>query len=700
LQRIECENGDPVDDCRLMQETGSPLVLQCKHSLNLSQSVDSELAKVAVQFVDQHRLPSHASDNLAIATSTAASSRIRNDLRNVLDRIREADADTPIADLPLNNLERNAYLIFASHIDEAWRARTGSDPTDSERRVVLRQCHVLVLDVDPGGAHETEAQLLLRTAVLQDPMQGDTCWTALVERCARLAADRSGADRVQLQEHLIALHFGLKTVLDVDADVARLETFALDSLAALEAGRLTIPSPTGDIDLHRTSIDALIDHAEHANLLIVGDPGIGKTVALHHLARHGIARGWPLLFLAVGGIGATNLGELRNELGLGHDVLEVLAQWQPGTPKLLIVDALDAARSDPQADFWRVFIDVVNKELGDWHVVASVRTWDLRNSPRLRAQFPGPPQQFDKLDDGELHQLEGTWPELADLVLTAAPELGELLRNPFNLRLAAQLLVDGANIAELRAIRHRLELLDRYWEHRVSDGSGSMARQGLIARLCNRAVEQRVLTIPANELIAGDSSAGPVLEALLSRSVLSETAAIAGLPGGGAVSFSHHVLFDYAVAVTLFGSAADAMTKRLHDDPDLVLSARPSIDMHLERLWTAGPEAFWPVALAIAADDELPRLATVAVSEVVARRATAIDELEPLLQPVLAGDGSPAHERVLRYVAVAIVIDREEQDDWQPGVWPEVIERLSTNIPVAELPLRTLLDDFVRRELP
>ena len=251
----------------------------------------------------------------------------------------------------------------------------------------------------------------------------------------------------------------------------------------------------------------------------------------------------------------------------------------------------------------------------------SVRTWDLRHSPRLQAQFPGPPTRIAELDDGELAQVATEWRELAELVESAGEDLRQLLRNPFNLRLAAELLLAGTALTELRDIRDRLELLNRYWEHRVSDEPGGIGRYILLARTCEYTATNRTLSAPVAQVLAADAGAAQVLAELLSRSVLVEPTGLPGNTSVGAVRFADHVLYDYALAVTLFGETEDAFIRRLQADHDLVLFARPSLDIHLERLWAADPARFWRVADEIASDDALPRLATVAVAEVAARRS-------------------------------------------------------------------------------
>jgi hypothetical protein len=249
-------------------------------------------------------------------------------------------------------------------------------------------------------------------------------------------------------------------------------------------------------------------------------------------------------------------------------------------------------------------------------------------------------------------------------------------------------------------VRDQLELLHRYWEQRVSDQPGGFARGVLLERVCDYAVRHRTLTAPVSEVLAGDVAAGEVLETLLSRSVLTEPLELPGGPATGSVRFALHVLFDYGVAVTVFAVAEDTLRTRLHDDPDLVLFARPSIDIHLERLWTADPRRFFQVGLAIAEDSTLPRLVTVVIAEVGARRAGRLGDLDALLGPVLAGGASLGALRLPRYLAVAVVIDREDADDASPGIWPAVVERLSENVTVTELPLRIMLNSLAGRGRP
>lgn len=102
LEQIDCETGEPVDDCRVTPVGAKPFALQLKRTVDLSASNDSELAKTAKQFVDHHRLDSRQTQELVLATTSQASGNVRVVLEAVLDAVRQAADTTDPADLPFN----------------------------------------------------------------------------------------------------------------------------------------------------------------------------------------------------------------------------------------------------------------------------------------------------------------------------------------------------------------------------------------------------------------------------------------------------------------------------------------------------------------------------------------------------------------------------------------------------------------------
>src|SRR4030095_7797718 len=128
----------------------------------------------------------------------------------------------------------------------------------------------------------------------------------------------------------------------------------------------------------------------------------------------------------------------------------------------------------------------------------------------LREQFRGmPPSEFidpefgtinhiniPRLSQNELAQLELESPPLYSVVLSAPSELRELISVPFNLRLTAELLGAGLAPADLTPVRTQLQLLHRYWQHRIirSDGQRD-AREAILRHVCAGMVGNRRLRI-------------------------------------------------------------------------------------------------------------------------------------------------------------------------------------------------------------
>lgn len=310
-----------------------------------------------------------------------------------------------------------------------------------------------------------------------------------------------------LQQYLTSKQINLVGVVELQADVNKLRLLTARELDRLDGGLVAIPGPDGDISIARDIITQVEVGAAAGPVLVTGEPGSGKTVSVHHLARNIQAGGGEVAFLVVGSIKAGSLGELRNELGLEAALFDVLAQWQPGTRKTLIIDSLDAARGDGQPDLWRQVIDYVRTSLPDWQLVATVRSWDLQHSKHLTRLFPYPPVTVADLNDDELTSAATGWPQLEDLVTNAPPTLLTLIRNPYNLRLAADLLVSGFPLGTLSGLDSQIQLLDTYWEQRVTSGTGGNVRDVVAHRVARRALDQHAMTVDSAAIVVGDVGA-------------------------------------------------------------------------------------------------------------------------------------------------------------------------------------------------
>src|SRR5262249_15017682 len=142
---------------------------------------------------------------------------------------------------------------------------------------------------------------------------------------------------------------------------------------------------------------------EVGNLLVVGEPGAGKSGALHEFVRVAQRRGRDAVFFAVDHLQIQNLQDLSVGTGLSQNIVDVLAAWGGRDPGFVVIDALDAARGETAANVIRMLIELIGARAPRWRVVASIRKFDLRYSRQLQELFRG--QATSPLRDSEFNRI-------------------------------------------------------------------------------------------------------------------------------------------------------------------------------------------------------------------------------------------------------------------------------------------------------
>ncbi len=495
LEFICCETEQPVDDVLAGASHHGLAFINAKHTVTASQSEDSDFASALSQFARQfvastnqatgkrpweRPLDAHL-DRFVLATSPKSSAPVRNDLPVVLDRVRTRLPGQGLDDVAKTQSENGVLDKVKQHLQRSWTTVTGSRPTEQEIINLLRLIRIQVLDVDAEGDQEREAKALLRTSVLQNPEQADTAWDTLIQTCALWASQRNGGAREDLQRAILQVGIALKAPRSYHEDIERLKEHSERTFALLRPLSL-IEMDGREIKIQRPVSRALREAAEQHSIVVVGEPGSGKSGVLHDLVEQLSKEYHDVVFMAVDRLDAHSLGELREELDLNHDIYKVLQNW-PGTESgILVIDALDAARSPTTAQTFYDLLTLIRLEAPRWRVIASIRQYDLRHNTKLQPLFKGqPPSQFHsdefpflchlnvtRLSGEEWLQIVSQSPELGRLFVAADAKLRELLLIPFNVRLMADLLGCGIAVEHLTPIRTQIELLDLYWKERVA----------------------------------------------------------------------------------------------------------------------------------------------------------------------------------------------------------------------------------------
>jgi signal recognition particle GTPase len=646
LESLHAETPNPIDDLTVHTSAGGSGLSQAKHTVNLETTATSPLGSTIAQFVTEYCTPGKtfgpAKDRFVLITSPLSSAGVKTDLPAFLTRMRTSSH--PDAEWTAGNADQqHAANVLRNHLTREWQTIKGTPPTSTELTELTRLIHIHILDVDPGGQAAQEAKNTLRQRILKDPTKADVAWNTLITSTGTYATNHQRADRPALQRALTDAALDLQAQRSYREDIERLKAHATTTLTTLlDFSRIHVG--TQPITIQRAAATDARNAASQGHLLILGTPGAGKSGALYDVASTLNAQGAEVVLFAVDHLEAASTGALRNELGLTHELTSILAAW-PGTqPGYLIIDALDAARTTGAARTLHTIMEHVIASNGRWHVIASVRKFDLRYNPKLQRLFLGtPPSQHTDtefsttrhvnvpvLTDDELNQLAQQAPALDALIAAAPPPLKELLHVPFNLRLLAELLSAGIAVTELQPLKTQVELLDRYWTERIirQDGQG-YARELILRRTTDAMVQQRALRVPTTA-ISNDVAASTILTGLLSAHVLAEWTTPAGATQHDIITFPHHLLFDYAVARLSIPPDHTAFIARLTAEPDLLFAIRPSIELHYQRLWHDDPASFWDLTFrAIRAG--MPEIGKLIGPSIAALHAETIAQYQPLL---------------------------------------------------------------------
>jgi nucleoside phosphorylase len=506
-----------------------------------------------------------------------------------------------------------------------------------------------------------------------------------------VASRHAAAFAFELLNRLPAAGAGIPDPARQDATAVR-EVTASNLLALDE--HATLPGAPEKLAVEREELRTLLK--VDGSFVLTGEPGCGKSGVLSRLAHHLIKTGEDVVVLTVDSLG-TQPGAIRDDVVLTKPLLAVLRDWPGESRATLLIDGLDATRGGPLT--WLVNLI---RHLGGtrWRTIATMRHFDLRHSSAWTQAFPGAPvsDRPEHRDDDlpgvrhfllgnfsvdELKKLAKDHPGVGRLIADASDHLIDLILNPFNLRLACELLDTGVSEASLADSRDQLELLQKYWRVRVTQHPSSEARLRVLERLSRAMLKQRTLR----------TNSRSVPEALLdARTGLVQDGVLQELPGrlkasgSPSLAYSHHILFDYGVAALILTDGDESLLMpRLEQDPNLVLIARPSIDLHLADLWHVDDDHCTFAAVVAELVRHGDSLAGVAAVRVVVSEAEAEADLRWLT------DLSTGHTAVFSTIAgwIAAMLDAADE-----GVQLRIRERLEIWATVLEKAAAQVAHDF------
>jgi hypothetical protein len=351
LRSIRCETGEPLADILLTFEDDSLVFVEVKRSMEigaarmkplLSHLIEQYLASFqgtsGDKFPWRRRLNTQR-DRLLLVTSSDAPVRLTQQLSACLSRVHPESRPEHLPAIPQSEGERDVFESFLTVLRDAWRGLLGERPEEGQVVELLSIFRIAVLDVNAGEPGEQNAEGFLRQSVLATSDDGGQAWSNLTQIMGRASESRMFVTREELRRELRSANFALGSTPSYQNDINALRKYTqltLDSLDHLA----TLVIDRREIRIERPVTKYLRQEAEKQSLVVIGDPGAGKSGVLHELATILKSENQDVVFLA-----ADRLDDsLRSELGLKYELADVLENWSGDRPGLLFIDALDAAR--------------------------------------------------------------------------------------------------------------------------------------------------------------------------------------------------------------------------------------------------------------------------------------------------------------------------------------------------------------------
>jgi hypothetical protein len=368
----------------------------------------------------------------------------------------------------------------------------------------------------------------------------------------------------------------------------------------------------------------LLLQMESGSLLISGAPGIGKSWLIGRLLAHLKASGRFVLPLIAEEYEVASLEELQRSLGLKTGLESLLASRDKA---VLLLDGLDALRAESSQRVFRDLILGVLKRAPNVTVVASIRSFDLAESPvfsSLTSFIPGLGKPFSTITVGPLSDEEIAFvrrdrTSFEELWSSANADTRQLLRTPFNLVIALALLKEGFLPTQLSGIGSQVALLEEFWKRRVDGAAHSLERKRVLSLILERMIAHRTLSIAEVEL--PNLTSETTLRDLLSLELLRKNTT-------GRIFFAHNILFDYALARLMLDEVR--LEEFLAVDSNRSLFYRPSLNFFFGHVWLSDRSLFWRIVRHSAESRSLPESIGVVPAVVVCQMADDISDLAPL----------------------------------------------------------------------
>ncbi|MDP8212783.1 MAG: ATP-binding protein [Candidatus Zapsychrus exili] len=351
-------------------------------------------------------------------------------------------------------------------------------------------------------------------------------------------------------------------------------------------------------------VSAFMESIRKGSLLVIGDPGTGKTWLLKQAIQKVSAEDIPHFFIQVDAIDVRSVTDFKKVLGLDNPIQDVLNYVSGGKRSILFIDALDTARGPVKQNIYIQFIELIQRKCKNWSIIASIRSYDAKHSLKLLNLFPIKSPELSEefqlenvkyrhffvppLSGTEIAEFLDKNQLLSNLYQKASDKLKKLFYVPFNLWLLDTLISGDIALNRISDAQTVVQLFGLYWEFRIINKQDSEDRENILRRAAKIMVGNNSLSLWKKDLyIEGTSNT--------LKGLLSDQALIALSGTEQRLAFEHNMIFDYVVSRLLIQENPKYALSFLQQDQSRPIFLRPSIEYYFSRLWYSDRVLFWKV---------------------------------------------------------------------------------------------------------
>lgn len=337
-------------------------------------------------------------------------------------------------------------------------------------------------------------------------------------------------------------------------------------------------------------VEDLYAFTQVENGLLTGGPGYGKSFILEELQRKYYKEKVPCYIVRINELIKGSNEEIANLLGSSKKWMTALKalHWDQDLKGLLIFDAFDTAKDDVLKLEILAVMRMAIKELTNWNVLTSVRTYDASKSNKLQEIFPQEKVGTDigcrnfsipDLTDNECNDALNS-KGLKAIADDCAEGLQKLLRVPYFLKLFENILSNNDAIIGINTVETEAQLLEVFWKTKIDD-----SYIDFLYSLTKRLVENDSLVYDKLEFVKSDNN--HIFNLLVSLNILNEVTLKRN------ISFTHNILLEFAIAKYILAVDVAKQVKLIESSPKLPFHFRQSFVYFYSQMWSDENAIFW-----------------------------------------------------------------------------------------------------------